>query len=163
MVSATCVPHDPHLRAREVPTSRANLLAAYFVAYQDLAYISTVSSFVTRTVACLVFVNDSIVNWRFVNDKIATFSKPSSDFFGRGLRKFFFRIFRSRLSIRTSCANACGRAAKSRRSCKQCGRAIGTFISPAADRLTPLKLEFACPECIRKKRGHYARVRNELG
>src|SRR5215831_12668555 len=153
MVSATCVPHDPHLRAREVPTSRANLLAAYFVAYQDLAYISTVSSFVTRAVACLVFVNDNI----------ATFSKPSSDFFGRGLRKFFFRIFRSRRSIRTSCANACGRAAKSRRSCKQCGRAIGTFISPAADRLTPLKLEFACPECIRKKRGHYARVRNELG
>ena len=34
--------------------------------------------------------------------------------------------------------------------CKQCGRAIGTIISPAVDRLTPLKLEFACLECIEK-------------
>jgi hypothetical protein len=32
--------------------------------------------------------------------------------------------------------------------CDVCGRAIGTIISPAADRLEPLKLEFACPECV---------------
>jgi hypothetical protein len=35
-------------------------------------------------------------------------------------------------------------------SCKKCGRVIGTIISPAADHLAPLKLEFACPDCIEK-------------
>jgi hypothetical protein len=34
--------------------------------------------------------------------------------------------------------------------CKKCGRVVGTIISPAADVLTPLRLEFACPECIEK-------------
>ena len=34
--------------------------------------------------------------------------------------------------------------------CQKCGRAIGTIISPVADRLTPLNLEFSCPECIEK-------------
>ena len=34
--------------------------------------------------------------------------------------------------------------------CKKCGNQIGTIISHSADRLAPLKLEFACPECIEK-------------
>jgi hypothetical protein len=34
--------------------------------------------------------------------------------------------------------------------CKQCGREIGAVISHGADRLAPLRLEFACPECIEK-------------
>ncbi len=34
--------------------------------------------------------------------------------------------------------------------CKKCGREIGKVISPAAKRLMPLKLEFACPDCIDK-------------
>ena len=34
--------------------------------------------------------------------------------------------------------------------CQKCGRSIGTVISPAADRLALLKLEFACPDCIEK-------------
>jgi hypothetical protein len=33
---------------------------------------------------------------------------------------------------------------------EKCGTQIGTIISPAADHLAPLKLEFACPECIEK-------------
>jgi hypothetical protein len=32
--------------------------------------------------------------------------------------------------------------------CEGCGHTIGTIISPGADRLEPLKLEFACPECV---------------
>lgn len=34
--------------------------------------------------------------------------------------------------------------------CKKCGSVIGTIISPAADHLAPLKLEFACPDCVEK-------------
>lgn len=34
--------------------------------------------------------------------------------------------------------------------CKICGREIGTIISPAAENLTPIKLEVACPDCIEK-------------
>ena len=34
--------------------------------------------------------------------------------------------------------------------CKKCGRAIGAIIPPDAFDLAPLKLEFACPECIEK-------------
>lgn len=34
--------------------------------------------------------------------------------------------------------------------CKKCGREIGTIISHEANHLTPLKLEFACPECIER-------------
>jgi DNA-directed RNA polymerase subunit RPC12/RpoP len=34
--------------------------------------------------------------------------------------------------------------------CKKCGREIGTIISPDIDRLAPLKLEFACPDCVEK-------------
>jgi hypothetical protein len=34
--------------------------------------------------------------------------------------------------------------------CKVCGHAIGTIISPATDHLMPLNLEFACPDCIEK-------------
>ena len=34
--------------------------------------------------------------------------------------------------------------------CKRCSQHMGTIISPAADSLAPLMLEFACPECIEK-------------
>ena len=34
--------------------------------------------------------------------------------------------------------------------CKQCGKHIGIIISHDVDHLAPLKLEFACPECIEK-------------
>jgi hypothetical protein len=34
--------------------------------------------------------------------------------------------------------------------CKKCGREIGKIISRAVEQLTPLRLEFACPDCIEK-------------
>jgi|GEM_PF-558620 hypothetical protein len=34
--------------------------------------------------------------------------------------------------------------------CKSCDRHMGIIISPPADRLAPLILEFACPECVEK-------------
>jgi hypothetical protein len=34
--------------------------------------------------------------------------------------------------------------------CKSCDRHMGIIISPAADRIAPLILEFACPECVEK-------------
>ena len=34
--------------------------------------------------------------------------------------------------------------------CKKCGREIGKIISPAVEQLAPLRLEFACPDCIEK-------------
>ena len=34
--------------------------------------------------------------------------------------------------------------------CKKCGREIGKIISPAIEQLIPLRLEFACPDCIEK-------------
>jgi DNA-directed RNA polymerase subunit RPC12/RpoP len=34
--------------------------------------------------------------------------------------------------------------------CEKCGNKIGTILSPSADHLAPLKLEFACPDCVEK-------------
>jgi hypothetical protein len=34
--------------------------------------------------------------------------------------------------------------------CKDCGHIIGTIISPTADYVIPLELEFACRGCIEK-------------
>ena len=34
--------------------------------------------------------------------------------------------------------------------CKSFDRHMGIIISPAADRIAPLVLEFACPECVDK-------------
>jgi hypothetical protein len=34
--------------------------------------------------------------------------------------------------------------------CKSCDRHMGIIISPPADRLPPLILEFACSECVEK-------------
>jgi hypothetical protein len=34
--------------------------------------------------------------------------------------------------------------------CKKCGREIGKTISPAIEQLIPLRLEFACLDCIEK-------------
>ena len=34
--------------------------------------------------------------------------------------------------------------------CKNCGDQIGIILSHDAEHLTPLKLEFACPECVER-------------
>ena len=34
--------------------------------------------------------------------------------------------------------------------CKECGRGVGTIISPTAHRDTLLLMEFACTDCVEK-------------